>query len=83
VGKFVEFDMHRQKPVPVHTPYARPWLAASGGRRLPRNDEVIAPADAPESILEVEFEGLTEAEQRAALAGFPGGRRFRLASSRH
>ena len=77
--------MERQKPVSVpnypHTP--RLWLASSHGVRLPRNHEVINPAAEPETILEVEFEGLTEAEQRAALQGFPGGRRFRLATSHH
>lgn len=34
--------------------------------------------DTPETLLYVSFKGLTEAEQRAALAGFPGGRRFIL-----
>jgi hypothetical protein len=34
--------------------------------------------DAPEAILAISFDGLTEAEQRAALAAFPGGRRFKL-----
>ena len=34
--------------------------------------------DAPETPLYVSFTGLTEAQQRAALAGFPGGRRFIL-----
>ena len=34
--------------------------------------------DEPEAEMVVSFEGLTEAEQRAALASFPGGRRFRL-----
>lgn len=75
--------MERQKPVPISRPQPRLWLAAAHGRRLPRTDEVIAPADAPEAILDVEFEGLTEAEQRAALEAFPGGRRFRLASPHH
>jgi len=32
----------------------------------------------PEAIMYVSFQGLTESEQRAALRGFPGGRRFRL-----
>ena len=77
--------MERQKPVSVpnypHPP--RLWLASSHGVRLPRNDEVIAVAGEPEAILEIEFEGLTEAEQRAALEAFPGGRRFRLATIRH
>lgn len=55
------------------------WLAASHGRRLPRTHEPLAAIDEPETELEVEFEGLTEAEQRRALEGFPGGRRFTLA----
>jgi hypothetical protein len=44
------------------------------GRRV---DRVPASA-APEATLYVSFSGLTEAEQRSALAAFPGGRRFRL-----
>jgi hypothetical protein len=50
---------------------------------LVHTGETIAPANEPEAVLEVEFEGLTEAEQRAALAAFPGGRRFRLAARHH
>jgi len=46
----------------------------SGSRMLP----FIAPVDAPELPLAISFEGLTLAEQRAALAGFPGGKRFVL-----
>lgn len=38
----------------------------------------VAPADHPELPMLVQFEGLTKAEQRAAIAGFPGGRRFIL-----
>jgi hypothetical protein len=53
-------------------------------RRLPpratRRPLVVAPADHPELPMLVEFEGLTKAEQRAAVAGFPGGRRFILLS---
>ena len=75
--------MHRQKPAPVNASQSKPWLAAKHGRLLLRNHESIAPPDEPETVLEVAFEGLTQAEQRAALAGFPGGRRFRLATSRH
>lgn len=77
--------MERQKPVPVPKPqtYPRLWLATHHGVRLPRTDEVIGAAEEPEAILEIEFEGLSEAEQRAALDGFPGGRRFRLATARH
>lgn len=77
--------MERQKPLPAPRPHPIPrlWLASSHGVRLPRTDEVIAVAGAPEVILEVEFEGLTEAEQRAALRAFPGGSRFRLATAHH
>lgn len=74
--------MNRQKPAIDLKP--RPlWLAAAHGRRLTRTEEMISPLDEPESVLEIEFEGLTEAEQRAALEAFPGGRRFRLATPRH
>ena len=38
----------------------------------------LADISAPEAELDVEFIGISEAEQRAALAAFPGGRRFRL-----
>ena len=55
------------------------WLAASHGRRLPRTHELLAAIDEPETELEVQFEGLTEAQQRRALEGFPGGKRFTLA----
>ena len=77
--------MERQKLVSAPKPQTHPrlWLAASHGVRLPRTHEVIAPANEPEAIIEVEFVGLTEAEQRAALQAFPGGRRFRLATTRH
>ncbi len=55
---------------------ARPYLrlVASDGRRL---DLPPAPLQ-PETTMYVSFRGLTEAEQRAAIAGFPGGQRFRL-----
>ena len=43
------------------------------GRRAP-----VPAIDAPESKMLVSFIGLTEAEQRKALAGFPGGKRFVL-----
>lgn len=75
--------MERQKPVRVPKTYPVLWLAAQNGRQLPRQHETIAPPDEPEAILDVEFEGLTEDEQRAALTGFPGGRRFRLANAPH
>jgi hypothetical protein len=60
---------------------SRLWLAARDGVRLSGPTESIGPADGPEAPLEVEFVGLTEAEQRAALAAFPGGRRFVLKST--
>ncbi len=58
------------------------WLATDNGRTLAQMDH-IAPLDAPEALMVVEFEGLTEAEQRAALAAFPGGKRFALAAAAH
>ncbi|MBK8085783.1 MAG: hypothetical protein IPK28_19245 [Devosia sp.] len=39
----------------------------------------IAPMHAPEAPMAVTFEGLTPAQQAAAIAAFPGGRRFVLA----
>ena len=57
---------------------AKLWLAAANGRTLKRPQ--IAPVDAPELVMSVRFEGLSYAEQQAALAAFPGGRRFVLAS---
>jgi len=57
---------------------ARLWLAAANGRTMARPE--IAPVDGPELVMSIRFEGLTDAEQRAALAAFPGGRRFVLAS---
>ncbi|WP_421760796.1 hypothetical protein [Devosia sp.] len=47
-------------------------------RRAIRRPVAVAPADHPELPMLVQFEGLTKAEQRAAVAGFPGGRRFIL-----
>lgn len=38
----------------------------------------IANAGGPEAPMVVEFFGLTESEQRAAINAFPGGRRFVL-----
>jgi hypothetical protein len=57
---------------------ARLWLAAANGRRMERPP--VAPIDGPELPMAVHFEGLTEAEQRAALAAFPGGKRFVLSN---
>lgn len=62
---------------PAASRRAKLWLAASRDERLqPTNP--IAPIDAPELPMTISFEGLTEAEQRAALAAFPGGKRFVL-----
>lgn len=52
-------------------------LVVVDGRRI---DQPL-PSHAPESLMVVTFQGLTEAEQRRALNGFPGGRRFRLAGA--
>lgn len=75
--------MNRQRPDPLSMRIAhrRPlWLAAADGRRLPPRHErlEVGAIDGPETPLPVEFVGLTEAEQRAALAAFPGGKRFVL-----
>jgi hypothetical protein len=56
----------------------RLWLATRDGERLSEPTLSVGPAYGPETLLEVEFVGLTEAEQRAALAAFPGGKRFIL-----
>jgi hypothetical protein len=72
--KSTEWKMPNSEP---RTPYLR--LAATNGARLAAPLPAI---DAPEAPLEVSFVGLTEAQQRAALAGFPGGRRFRLVTER-
>jgi hypothetical protein len=43
----------------------------------PRRDAVPV-YDTPETPMAISFVGLSKAEQRAALEGFPGGRRFVL-----
>lgn len=62
---------------PAASRRAKFWLAASNDERL-RPTNPIAAIDAPELTMTVSFEGLTEAEQRAALSAFPGGKRFEL-----
>jgi hypothetical protein len=59
---------------------ARPrlWLAAVDGKRRHRPRERVNPIKAPELPIEIEFVGLTPAEQQAVLAAFPGGKRFVL-----
>lgn len=74
--------MHRQSPhmvSEIHLSHAPLWLAASEGCRLRRPTEFVADINGPEVTMEIEFFGITEAEQRAALRAFPGGRRFVLA----
>jgi len=58
----------------------RLYLATRDGRRVGPEAVTgnVPSTNAPEAPLEVAFVGLTEDEQRAALAAFPGGRRFRL-----
>jgi hypothetical protein len=56
----------------------RLWLAAENGEQLPAPAQWLPPLEGPELPLEIEFEGLTHQEQRAALSAFPGGRRFIL-----
>jgi hypothetical protein len=51
--------------------------------RLPAVDPEardISDAVGPETPLTVEFVGISAAQQQAALAAFPGGRRFQLAT---
>ena len=59
------------------------WLAASHGRQVARETETLGDINGPEAPMTVVFEGLTEDEQRRALASFPGGKRFVLAPPRH
>lgn len=73
--------MHRRSPHIVsepHLPHAPLWLAASEGRRLRRPTEFVADIGGPEVPMEIEFFGITQAEQEVALRAFPGGRRFVL-----
>jgi len=42
----------------------------------------IGRAEGPETPLVVQFVGISEAQQRSAIAGFPGGRRFVLVEAR-
>jgi hypothetical protein len=63
--------------------HPRLWLAAVEGARRPHPHEAIHPVDQPEAMLEIEFIGLTDEEQRHALTAFPGGRRFILKSQPH
>lgn len=62
---------------PAASRKAKSFLAARHDRRL-QPKTPVAPIDAPELPMIVRFEGLTPAEQHAALAAFPGGKRFVL-----
>ncbi len=73
----MERHVMMKAPAGAHRPVLR--LAAEYGGRLADRQE-IAPIDSPELPMTVRFEGITPAQQRAALAAFPGGRRFVLAS---
>lgn len=58
-------------------------LARFGHRAIdPVDPEVrnLGPSDGPEAPVAVEFVGISMEQQRAALAAFPGGRRFKLLS---
>lgn len=70
-----------QQRITTKRPGQRLWLAVLEGEWQPAPPEAILPADGPEAPLEIEFVGLSPMEQRAALAGFPGGRRFVLKPS--
>lgn len=56
----------------------RARMALAARMRQAEHSLNIAPKDQPETIMVVSFEGLTEREQEAALASFPGGKRFVL-----
>lgn len=74
------FEMDRRASrltSPAASRRAKSWLAAAHDARL-RPTNPIAPIDAPELPMTISFEGLSDAEQRAALAAFPGGKRFVL-----
>ena len=53
-------------------------LATRDGEQLRH----IPPITEPEAPMQVTFEGLSESEQRKALASFPGGDRFTLVQDR-
>jgi hypothetical protein len=53
-------------------------LATHDGQRV--TPPSVPVFNTPETIMVVSFEGLTPEEAQAALAGFPGGKRFRLAT---
>lgn len=62
---------------PLASRRARDLLAAANDM-TPRSSLRLARADQPEVPMSIRFEGISLAEQRAALAAFPGGKRFVL-----
>ena len=60
------------------TQQPRLWLATEDGETLPPPRESVNAIIEAEVPLEIQFEGLSLEQQRAALTGFPGGRRFVL-----
>lgn len=62
-------------PARIIRPPATPPAAANDGAA--RRDAVPV-YDTPETPMVISFSGISTAEQRAALEGFPGGRRFVL-----
>jgi hypothetical protein len=75
-----EMRLHRRAirlTTPLASQRAREWLAAANDM-VPRSTLRLAPIDQPELPMAIYFEGISLAEQRAALAAFPGGKRFVL-----
>jgi len=64
---------------PLVSAQGRQWLAAANDT-TPRSTLRIAPIDQPELPVRIRFEGISTSEARAALAAFPGGKRFVLDS---
>ena len=62
-----------------------PPAIAHGLRLRPRDPQIhkLGRIDGPEAPLAVEFGGISEEQQRAALAAFPGGKRFHLVQTHH
>jgi len=62
---------------PLASRRARDWLAAANDMQ-PRSTLALAPVGTAEIPMAIRFEGISLDEQRAALAAFPGGKRFML-----
>jgi hypothetical protein len=73
--------MAQSATLPPSNPPSAIILSLARARRASEAaSRVVSPLDAPEVPLVVEFVGLSEDQQRRALAGWPGGQRFRLAT---